>query len=273
MYRIILWYLTCVEPNPTYSQERLLAEQEASAGATESKLKAAAAELRAAEARAEGLQRELSAAEDRLEKSAQKLASNHQVIKWLNKELNDAQMVPGGTTSTAADVMAAAGAAYGGTTSPLRENIRSFNYRDIDIGGDQGFNDREAEDDKCAGVRKDTTAFTAGLRESLVGGVSWDLRGATMSDQNKTFTHGVELPRDPSSQEGEKTPDYAGRRRSSGDARSAGRYRNVVTPESADDSKSDLGLLHSERGVGLEMDDYDVGVVSEAGATRGIRAY
>lgn len=174
-------------------------------------------------------------------------------------------MVPGGTTSTVADVMAAAGAAYGGTTSPLRENIGSFNYGGIDIGGGQGFNDLEAGDGKCAAVRKDTTPFTAGLRESLVGGVSWDLRGANLSDQNKTFTKRVE-----------KTPDYAGRRRSSGDARSAGGYGNVVTPESADDSKSDLGLLHGEshgRGVGIEMEDYEMGGVSEAGATRGIRAY
>lgn len=192
-------------------------------------------------------------------------------------------MVPGGTTSTAAEVMAAAGAAYGGAISPLRENIGSFNYGGIDIGG-QGFNNREAEDGRCAGVAKDTTAFTAGLRESLVGGVSWDLRGATLSgDQNKTFTHRVELPRDASSREAEKTPDYAGRRRSSGEARSAGGYGNIVTPESADESKSDLGqssrLMHGEsrsrgREVGLEMEgDFEMGRVSEAGATRGIHAY
>ncbi|CAB1109887.1 unnamed protein product [Ectocarpus sp. CCAP 1310/34] len=225
-------------------QERLLSEHEASISAGESKLKAAAAELRAAEASRESLQRELAASEGRLEESARLLASNQQVIKWLNKELNDAQMVPGGITTAAAAAVAEAGAAYGGraaASSPLPP-LGEYSFGGVDASprsGGVGGNGR-------GGGVKDMM-FTTGIRESLTGGggVSWNLRGTTLDDDgggggggggvgdgNQTGGYssygGEETGRGTATPKRgvESTPDHGGRgvgRRS---------YTRIVTPES-----------------------------------------
>ena len=214
--------------------------------AGESKLKAAAAELRASEASKEGLRRELTACEGRLEESARLLASNQQVIKWLNKELNDAQMVPGGVTAAAAAAVSEAGLAYGGqapSSSPLG---------DYDFGGGAGLGDGGGGGG--GGRSGKDVMFTTGIRESLIGGVSWNLRGTTLDrgggggggmDQNGEY-----VPREddgaaaavreevPSNGGGgvESTPDHAGRRSGGGSAGGVGGrggYSRVVTPESA----------------------------------------
>lgn len=133
-------------------QERLLAEHEASSSAAESKLKAAAAEQRAADARAAGLERELKACEGRLEESARLLASNQQVIKWLNKELNDAQLIPGAPNM-------GTGLGPHSTSSAIGGGL---------YGVDNGVAGSKAKEDK-AGPRGRGVMFTAGLRESLRG--------------------------------------------------------------------------------------------------------
>lgn len=183
----------------------MLAEHEASADAAESKLKAAAAERRAAEARAEGLERELAACESRLEESARLLTSNQQVIKWLNKELNDAHLVPGATGSTinmgtgmgmgmsmGGKTMAATGIATGGanpatagtgaaagtgTATVLFGGISSIPAEGYGTLNDEGFEGVEGVEG--VGDRSETPArgtvtpsardpmFTAGIRETL----------------------------------------------------------------------------------------------------------
>lgn len=214
-------------------QERLLSEHEASISAGESKLKAAAAELRAAEASRESLQRELAASEGRLEESARLLASNQQVIKWLNKELNDAQMVPGGMSTAAAAAVAEAGAAYGGRTAPSSPPLGEYNFGGVDVSpraGGVGGNGR-------GGGVKDMM-FTTGIRESLTGvGVSWNLRGTTLDDGgggvgdgNQTggyYSYGGEEGGTATPNRGvQSTPEHGGR----GVGR--GGYTRIVTPES-----------------------------------------
>lgn len=227
----------------------MLSEHEASISAGESKLKAAAAELRAAEASREGLQRQLAASEGRLEESARLLASNQQVIKWLNKELNDAQMVPGGMTAAAAAAVADAGAPYGGGRASSPSPVARNNLGDYTFGGGVGSNAGGAgvyssggRDDGVRGGRSSgkDVMFTTGIRESLTGGVSWNLRGTTL-DGTGGSADGDFLPYVGDAATGgeatpnrgtESTPDHAGRRGSSGgDGRR--RYPRIVTPESA----------------------------------------
>ncbi|CAN0421120.1 unnamed protein product [Ectocarpus sp. 12 AP-2014] len=212
-------------------QERLLSEHEASISAGESKLKAAAAELRAAEASRESLQRELAASEGRLEESARLLASNQQVIKWLNKELNDVQMVPGGISTAAAAAVAEAGAAYSGraaaASSPLPP-LGEYNFGGVDASprvGGVGGNGR-------GGGVKDMM-FTTGIRESLTGGggVTWNLRGTTLDDGGGGGGGGVG--------DGNQTGHY-----SSYGGEEAG--RGTATPNRGVESTPD----HSGRGVG-----------------------
>ena len=215
-------------------QEKLLAEHEASASAGDSKLNAAAAERRAAEARAEGLQRELAAAEGRLEESARLLASNQQVIKWLNKELNDVQMVPGGVSTAAASALAGTEAFYGGVpSSPPQEHLGNFNYGDVDARDEQ-----RGRDTGGGGSAAKSAMFTAGIRESLTGGVRWNLRGTTLDDggQNDAYLsrRGEPAEEEVLSRMVEGTPDHAGRGNEYG-VGGVG-YSQIVTPESADAS-------------------------------------
>ncbi|CAN0096265.1 unnamed protein product [Ectocarpus fasciculatus] len=223
-------------------QERLLSEHDASISAGESKLKAAAAELRAAEATRESLQRELAASEGRLEESARLLASNQQVIKWLNKELNDAQMVPGGITTSAAAAVAEAGAAYGGRAAlsplPPPPPLGEYNFGGVDASPRAG---GVGGSGRGGGGVKDMM-FTTGIRESLTGGgggggVSWNLRGTTLDDGgggdgNQTGGYysygGEEAGRGTATPNRgvESTPDHGGR----GVGR--GGYTRIVTPES-----------------------------------------
>ena len=264
-------------------QEKLLAEHEASASAGESKLNAAAAERRAAEARAEGLQRELAAAEGRLEESARLLASNQQVIKWLNKELNDVQMVPGGTTTAAAAALAGTEAFYGGVpSSPPQGHLGEFNY-----GGVDAREEHRVRDTGGGGSAGKSAMFTAGIRESLTGGVRWNLRGTTLNDgdnQNDAcFPRrgegaGEEMP----SHMVEGTPDHAGRGNNYGVGEAG--YSQIVTPESADASdpgQTSSRFLAGDRKRGEYEDgggdggDRDEGLAARVGgsAVRDIRAF
>lgn len=260
----------------------MLAEHEASASAGDSKLNAAAAERRAAEARAEGLQRELAAAEGRLEESARLLASNQQVIKWLNKELNDVQMVPGGVSTAAASALAGTEAFYGGVpSSPPQEHLGEFNY-----GGVGARDDQRGRDTGGEGSAAKSAMFTAGIRESLTGGVRWNLRGTTLDDgggQNDAYFsrrgEAVEEEEVPSRMV-EGTPDHAGRGTDYG-VGGAG-YSQIVTPESAD--ASDPGQTSSrfmprdgkrgeyEDGGGGDRDD-GLAVRVGGSAVREIRAF
>ncbi|CAM9571687.1 unnamed protein product, partial [Hapterophycus canaliculatus] len=220
-------------------QERLLSEHEVSLSAGESKLKAAAAELRAAEASREGLQRQLAASEARLEESARLLASNQQVIKWLNKELNDAQMVPGGMTAAAAAAVADAGAAYGGGRASSSSPVAHNNLDGYTFGGGAGSSDGGGSGGGGRSGGADVM-FTTGIRESLTGGVSWNLRGTTL-DGSSGNADGDFLPYVSEAATGgeatpnrgtESTPDHAGRGSNSGGG-GRGRYPRIVTPESA----------------------------------------
>lgn len=264
----------------------MLAEHEASASARESKLHAAAAERRAAEARAEGLQRELTASDGRLEESARLLASNQQVIKWLNKELNDAQMVPGGTTAAAA---AAVAGGYGGAgaSSPLGRNMESYNFDGVEesagvrgdnTGGGGGGGGVGRGDDNGRGAM-----FTAGIRESLTGGVSWDLRGTTLgggeqSDGYFSYRRDAAGDAPPSRVGAESTPDHAGRATEYGTGR--GPYTQIVTPESAGVSDPARGS-RSLSGEGKRGKQYEGGINDEleggelqgGGVIRGIPAF
>lgn len=212
-------------------KEKLLAEHEASVSASESKLAAAAAERRAAEARAEGLKRELASCEGRLEESARLLASNQQVIKWLNKELNDAQMLPGTTGAAAGVAGAGIGAGFGGgLSSGLGEGFGTYNFESFGVDEEVGVNDAELASkspagDLGGGGRK--AMFTAGLRESLTGGADKDAyfsyRGEPMGEPVGGEVRGGGVV--------EGTPDHAGR---GGDYRvGRGGYSRIVTPESA----------------------------------------
>lgn len=265
------------------SQERLLAEHEASASAGDSKLSAAAAERRAAEARAEGLQRELTASDGRLEESARLLASNQQVIKWLNKELNDAQMVPGGTTTAAA---AAVVGGYGGASSPLEEKMGSYNFGGVgESSGVRGDNTGGGVGGGGGGVGDDgrDAMFTAGIRESLTGGgVSWDLRGTTLGGGGEQsdgyFSYrGHAAGNAPSRVGAESTPDHAGRANEYGLGRGA--YTQIVTPESAGVTDP-VQASRFLPGDGKRESQYEGDVNDEigeelegGGAIRGIRAF
>ncbi|CAM9813938.1 unnamed protein product [Ectocarpus sp. 13 AM-2016] len=280
-------------------QERLLSEHEASISAGESKLKAAAAELRAAEASRESLQREVAASEGRLEESARLLASNQQVIKWLNKELNDAQMVPGGISTAAAAAVAEAGAAYSGraaASSPLPP-LGEYNFGGVDAGPRAG----GVGGNGPGGGVKDMM-FTTGIRESLTGGggVTWNLRGTTLDDGgggggggvgdgNQTGHYssygGEEAGRGTATPNRgvESTPDHGGR----GFGR--GGYTRIVTPESggvSDPMQASSRFLAgaeaatpgnmSKEGLyeeGSERDNELPGGAVGGDAIRGIRAY
>lgn len=208
----------------------MLAEQEASAGAAESKLKAAAAEKRAAEARTEGLQRELVACEGRLEEGARLLKSNEQVIKWLNKELNDAQMLPGATPSTTTGTMlgnAGTGVVFGGV-STIAEALGDSNVE----------SDAERV---CAPARVPATPgtgrktmFTAGIRESLNAEGVQGLRSTLLDhhdDRDGRLFPGDQTPGAAVGKPAEATPDHVGR---GNDYRSSrGAFSRIVTPESA----------------------------------------
>lgn len=189
----------------------------------------------------------MAASEGRLEESARLLASNQQVIKWLNKELNDAQMVPGGITTAAAAAVAEAGVAYGGRASssfPLGDSLGDYNFGGVDSSAGLGGVHSGGGGGGSGG--KDVM-FTTGIRESLTGGVRWNLRGTTLDDgghgdgdsgdQNGGyFSHRGEAAagavaggeRTPN-RVVERTPDHAGR----GGKNGRGGYPRIVTPESA----------------------------------------
>lgn len=266
-----------------------MSEFEASASAAESKLRAAAAEQRAAEAKAESLQRELAASEGRLEESARLLASNQQVIKWLNKELNDAQMVPGGASTAAAAVLAGAGAVFGGLSSsspPRGENLtfEDYNFVGAEITPARVANTNTGGERGVGSGGKENKMFTAGLRESLAGGVHWDLRGTTLDgdDQNRNRNDGYSNYRGETVEDGqsrvvvEGTPDHAGRGNEYG--RAGGAYSRIVTPESAGVSDSvQASSSRRSSGDGKRGEDEYTGDNKDDGlggdAIRGIRAY
>lgn len=237
---------------------------------------AAAAERRAAEARAEGLQRELSASEGRLEESARLLASNQQVIKWLNKELNDAQMLPGGTTSAAAAAVAGAGVAYDDVSAlPLGEKLDGYNFGGIDASVGRGLSTGGGGG---GGGGRDNM-FTAGIRESLTGGVRWDLRGTTLDGGNRSddyVSYRGEATGGAPNIVVQGTPDHAGR--SNRDGGGIGTRSKVVTPESADASdpaQASSRLLSGDgKHGGYEGDrDDELGGRLGGGALRGIPAF
>lgn len=241
-------------------------------------MKAAAAERRAADARANGLQRELAASEGRVEESARLLASNEKVIKWLNKELNDAQMLPGGTTTAAVAAMAGAGSAFGAVPSPgaVRESFAEYKF-----GGGHASATTDRVDGVVGGGRagdSKNVMFTAGIRESLGGGVSWDLRGTTLDRDPEGDDHYSYGREGDQGRGAESTPrrgnDY-GASATSG-ARGRGAYSHVVTPESAgaiDPAQTSASYL--ERKGGAHEDDGDDGFGDRlrGGAIRGIPAF
>ncbi|CAM9923147.1 unnamed protein product, partial [Discosporangium mesarthrocarpum] len=139
-------------------QERLVAEHASSATASESKRSAAVAERRAAEERAEGLKRELDAAEVKLEESARLLESNQQVITWLNRELNDAHLIPGAGAGAGTGVGLAGGqgaAAHLGGSG---------------VGGFESRGPGAATEGAGVGVGVGSVMLTAGIKEGLHGG-------------------------------------------------------------------------------------------------------
>ena len=191
--------------------------------------------------------------------------------------------MPGGASSaTAAAAMAAVGAAYGEVApSPLGEDINSFNLGGVEGNGRRGFYmDQQSRDPGVSG-RHTSNAFTAGLRESLAGGVSWDLRGETADgDQSDAFEYRAESPRNTAIRGVEKTPDYARRGKNSGDVRRAGPNGNIVTPESGgvapDSRQTPSKLMHGHNhdfGDDRSHADYAMGGIAEAGVTHGIPAF
>jgi spindle assembly abnormal protein 6 len=75
-------------------QERAIGELKEALNSARNQSAAAAMEQRAAEGHAENLAHELQAAKDKLTESARLMESNQQVITWLNRELNEAQLAP-----------------------------------------------------------------------------------------------------------------------------------------------------------------------------------
>lgn len=270
-------------------QERLLAEHEASASAESSKLKAAAAEKRATEARAEGLERELAACEGRLEESTRLLASNQQVIKWLNKELNDAQMVPGvPSTPNAAAIggVGASGTVYGGVSSALGEGFGVYNFEGAASAGGLGSAGRNPT--TPGGGGRDAM-FTAGLRESLAGDGFRNLRGTTLDvgedadDAYQYISYRDQSAGDGAANRGaEATPDHAGR---GGEGYPSGRVgggygAHIVTPESAgvtNPVQASSGLRFKEgdgeKHVAYEDEGDDIPGRIGGGSIRGIPAF
>lgn len=188
----------------------------------------------------------MAACEGRLEESARLLASNQQVIKWLNKELNDAQMVPGGVTAAAAAAVSEAGLAYGGRAPSPSPPLGGYDFGGAGSGAGLGgvHNGSGGRDGGGGGAGSGgrDVMFTSGIRESLTGGVSWNLRGTTLdrggADQNGEYVSRQDgAAAAAAAGEGpphggiESTPDHAGR---GGDAGGVGRggYSRIVTPES-----------------------------------------
>lgn len=276
----------------TVSQERLLAEHEASASAGESKLKAAAAELRAAEARAEGLQRELVACESRLEESGRLLASNQQVIKWLNKELNDAHMLPGASGTIGRTALGATSyGGGGGISTPIRESFGAYNFDRVGgvVGagghGAGGGDTEHIPDDREREAGKNAM-FTAGLRESLKGdgGLRNYLRGTTLesgAEKEAYFSYpggreGADGGGVAPAGLGQDTPEHAER---TGNHRggSGGRegHARIVTPESAGVSNPLRFLSTAGKGEGYHGTEGGGEVAGriDGGNVRGIPAF
>lgn len=85
-------------------QERLLAERERAADEARQEANGVRARLSAKEGEADALRTELAGVQRKLEESAELIASNQQVISYLNKEVNDAQMArrsPGSASGAA----------------------------------------------------------------------------------------------------------------------------------------------------------------------------
>ncbi len=237
-----------------------------------------------------------------MEESARLLASNQQVIKWLNKELNDAQLVPGGVTAAAAAAVAEAELAYGGRAAasppppPRREEDGLGDYGFGGAGAGAGLGGARGS---RGGDGKDVM-FTTGLRESLTGGVSWNLRGTTLDggggggDQNGGYfsyrDEAATAAAPAGAGEGhpnrgvESTPDHAGRGGGTGGVGRGG-YSRIVTPESAGisdpaeassrflDGNISKGVLYGDGGGGdgKELAGGREGL--DGGAVRGIRAF
>lgn len=230
------------------------------------------------------------------------------MIKWLNKELNDAQMVPGGITTAASAAVAEAGLAYGGRASsafPLEDGLGDYNFGGVDSSAGVG-GVHSAGGAVSSG--KDVM-FTTGIRESLTGGVRWNLRGTSLNDgggggggdqDGGYFSHRGEAAAAGAAAGGgrggertpnrgvERTPDHAGRSGKNGGAGSGG-YPRIVTPESAGVSEaaqpSSRGLSAADGDMNVNKGDlYEGGrgrddeVAAErgalgGGAVRGIRAF
>lgn len=221
----------------------------------------------------------MAASEGRLEESARLLASNQQVIKWLNKELNDAQMVPGGITTAAATAVAEAGEAYGGRASsafPLGDGLGDYNFGEVDSrAGMEGVHGGGG-----VGSGGKDVMFTTGIRESLTGGVRWNLRGTTLDDGGEggggDEDGGYFSRRGGAAAAGEavgggesapnrgveRTPDHAGRGGKNAGVGSGG-YPHMVTPESEGVSEavqsSSRGLSAADRNTNSSKRDLYAG--------------
>lgn len=178
--------------------------------------------------------------------------------------------MPGGTTS------AAVGVGYGGVPSPPPND----NLGDFDFGGVGASTGRVSTGGGGGGGR--AAMFTAGIRESLAGGVSWDLRGTKFDAGDRSDAYGSyrgeavggEVP----SRAVEGTPDHA----SGGNDYGMGRgvRSRVVTPESggaSDPAQASSRFLSSDgkRGEyeGDDREDEQEARLAGGGAIRGIRAF
>lgn len=228
------------------------------------------------------------------------------MIKWLNKELNDAQMVPGGITTAASAAVAEAGVAYGGRGSsafPLGHGLGEYNFGGVDSNAGVG----GIHSAGGAGSSGKDVMFTTGIRESLTGGVRWNLRGTSLDDggggggdQDGGFSHRGEAAAAGAAAAGggggerapnrgvEHTPDHAGRGAKNGGVGRGG-YPRIVTPESAGVSEaahpSSRGLSAADGNMNVNKGDlYEDGGGRDdelaadrgglrGGAVRGIRAF
>lgn len=159
-------------------------------------------------------------------------------------------MVPGGITTAAAAAVAEAGAAYGGRASsafPLGEGLNDYKFGGLDSSAAAG----GVHNEGGVGNSGRDMMFTTGIRESLTGGVRWNLRGTSLDDgggggggdqggdymshRGEAAAAGAAAAAGGESalnRGAERTPDHAGRGGKDGGVGRGG-YPHIVTPESA----------------------------------------
>lgn len=200
------------------------------------------------------------------------------MIKWLNKELNDAQMLPGGTAaSTVGTTQTAPGTAtfLGGVSSVPGKVFGGFNASGA---GERA--DTTARAPSTPGAGRDMM-FTAGIRDSTqLAGIRGLQGSGTLDLDGDHVGHIPSLDRTkgtPLNRTGQvtMTPDPARMTRDHQGGRDS--YVRIVTPESADApglvQTSRRSLSAEGKRVNYEDDGDILGERIEGDPLRGIPAF